>query len=77
MQTSEMSDWGIGRPPHRPPPAPRSVLVTNDHPGTGPSVHRAPPRRLGGAWLALLTSGYALRLNTPSEVATILEEPDE
>lgn len=51
---------------------PETVLVSSNHPAVGPTVRQAPRPRLGGAWLSLVTAGYGLRLNTPTEVATIL-----
>lgn len=50
------------------------VLVTNTHPAAGPSVRQAPRHRLGGAWLSLIAAGHTLRLNTPTDVDTLLDE---
>lgn len=40
--------------------------------GGGGFTFQRPTKRLGGPWLALLTAGYTLRLNTGSEATTVV-----
>jgi predicted RNase H-like HicB family nuclease len=42
--------------------------------GASSAPVRTPSQRLGGPWLALVTTGHVLRLNTPSEAQHVIDQ---